>query len=60
MEMRFKQRWHFVILGSALILASSQLLHAQVGTDNQPKQPQTIYPILRPSPFRSPFQVWDN
>lgn len=33
MEMRFKQRWHFVILGSALILASSQLLHAQAGTD---------------------------
>ncbi|MDE2810023.1 MAG: hypothetical protein OXN90_16525 [Gemmatimonadota bacterium] len=37
MEMRFKQRWHFVTLGSALILASSQLLHAQAGTDTQSK-----------------------
>lgn len=37
MEMRFKQRWHLVTLGSALILASSQLLHAQTGTDNQPQ-----------------------
>ncbi len=35
MEMRFKQRWHFVILGSVLILASSQRLHAQAGTDTQ-------------------------
>ena len=30
MDMRFRQRWHFVILGSVLILASSQRLHAQV------------------------------
>ncbi|MXX40564.1 MAG: hypothetical protein F4Y91_15760 [Gemmatimonadetes bacterium] len=37
MEMRFKQRWHLVILSSALILASSQLLHAQEGTDTQSK-----------------------
>lgn len=37
MEMRFKQRWHLVVLGSALILASSQLLHAQAETDTQPK-----------------------
>ena len=37
MDMRFKQRWHLVVLGSALILASSQRLHAQAGTDNQPQ-----------------------
>ena len=30
MEMRFKQRWHLVILGSVLILAANQRLHAQV------------------------------
>ncbi len=34
MEMRFRQRWHLIILSSTLMLASSQLLHAQAGTDD--------------------------
>lgn len=37
MEMRFRQRRPLVILGSVLILASSQFLHAQTGTDSRPK-----------------------
>ncbi len=37
MGMRFRQRWHLVILGSALMLASNQLLHAQAETDIRPK-----------------------
>ena len=43
MEMRFKQRWHLVILGSVLILASSQRLHAQAGMDTQSKASATSH-----------------
>jgi len=37
METRCRQRGHLAMLGSALILVSSQLLHAQVKPDIQPE-----------------------